>query len=135
MHDSARRIGDFGALLRVTRTAQSAQDPHAEQDPHDAKRRLVADFCRLFGPQPRRALESERAIELPAWLSPRLSQTLEALLAGDSEKQIAQKLSISPHTVHVYVKQLYKNFNVSSRGELLARFITRRRTECAPIAQ
>ncbi len=58
-------------------------------------------------------------------LSPRLSQTLDALLAGESEKQIARKLSISQNTVHVYVKALYKGFGVSSRGELLARFIPR----------
>ena len=56
-------------------------------------------------------------------LSPRLRQTLERLLAGDSEKQIARHLGLSPHTVHVYVKALYRGFGVSSRGELLARFV------------
>jgi DNA-binding CsgD family transcriptional regulator len=52
-----------------------------------------------------------------------MRQTLEALVAGDSEKQIALKLRVSPHTVHVYVKQLYKRFGANSRGELLARFV------------
>jgi DNA-binding CsgD family transcriptional regulator len=56
-------------------------------------------------------------------LAPRLRQTLELLVAGDSERQVALKLKISQHTVHVYVKQLYKRFGVNSRGELLARFI------------
>ena len=48
---------------------------------------------------------------------------LEALTQGDSEKQIAAKLNVSPHTVHVHVKKLYKRLNVSSRGELVARFV------------
>ena len=52
-----------------------------------------------------------------------MRQTLGHLLTGDSEKQIAAKLEISQHTVHVYVKQLYKRFNANSRGELLAKFI------------
>ena len=58
-------------------------------------------------------------------LAPRLEQTLSHLLRGDSEKQIAAKLNLSRHTVHVYVKSLYRHYNVSSRGELLARWVRR----------
>lgn len=54
-------------------------------------------------------------------LPPRLSQTLNELLAGSSEKQIAMKLQLSQHTIHNYVKALHQRFGVSSRGELLAR--------------
>ena len=54
-------------------------------------------------------------------LSPRLSQTLERLMAGDSEKQVAYNLGLSRHTVHGYIKTIYRHFDVSSRGELLAR--------------
>jgi DNA-binding CsgD family transcriptional regulator len=54
-------------------------------------------------------------------LPPRLQQTLEALATGNSEKQIAAKLKLSQHTIHNYVKALHQRFNVSSRGELLAR--------------
>ncbi|QOV91962.1 helix-turn-helix transcriptional regulator [Humisphaera borealis] len=54
-------------------------------------------------------------------LPPRLQQTLEELLAGSSEKQIAQKLELSRHTIHNYVKALHQRFEVSSRGELLAK--------------
>lgn len=62
---------------------------------------------------------------LLAGLSPRVRQTLDRLLEGDSEKQIAAKLGVSRHTVHVYIKNLYRHFSVNSRGELLARFVRR----------
>ena len=54
-------------------------------------------------------------------LPPRLAQTLEELLVGSSEKQIAMKLDLSRHTIHNYVKALHQRFGVSSRGELLAK--------------
>jgi hypothetical protein len=45
----------------------------------------------------------------PGWsnLPPRWRQTLDCLLAGDSEKQVAQRLGISPLTIHEYIKGLY----------------------------
>lgn len=54
-------------------------------------------------------------------LPPRLQETLRHLLNGDSEKQVAIKMQLSRHTVHVYVKALYKRFDVNSRAELLSR--------------
>jgi len=56
-------------------------------------------------------------------LPPRLQPVLSQLLQGDGEKQIAVKLGLSRHTVHEYVKTIYKRLGVSSRGELLARFV------------
>jgi DNA-binding CsgD family transcriptional regulator len=54
-------------------------------------------------------------------LPPRLRRTLACLLDGDSEKQVAVRLAVSRHTVHQYVKELYRHFDVTSRGELHAR--------------
>ncbi len=54
-------------------------------------------------------------------LPPRLAQTLAALQAGCSEKEVSARLGISPHTVHDYVKALHHRLGVTSRGELLAR--------------
>jgi DNA-binding CsgD family transcriptional regulator len=54
-------------------------------------------------------------------LPPRLSQTLTELLSGKSEKEIAARLELSRHTIHNYVKALHQRFEVSSRGELLAK--------------
>jgi DNA-binding CsgD family transcriptional regulator len=56
-------------------------------------------------------------------LSPRLRQTLDRLLKGKREKQVADELGLSPGTVHGYVHALYRRFRVSSRAELSARFL------------
>ena len=56
-------------------------------------------------------------------LQPRLKKVMKLLLEGDSEKQVAFKLGLSPHTVHEYVKNLYSELEVNSRGELLAQFV------------
>lgn len=53
----------------------------------------------------------------------RYRPVLRYLLAGDAEKQVAYKLRLSPHTVHEYVKALYRAFRVNSRSELLAQFV------------
>ncbi|HTL29162.1 MAG TPA: helix-turn-helix transcriptional regulator [Tepidisphaeraceae bacterium] len=60
---------------------------------------------------------------LGAYLPPRLLQILRRLLSGMSEKQIAKELKLTPYTVHDHVKRLYRQMGVTSRGELLARFI------------
>ena len=61
----------------------------------------------------------------PADLTPRLRRTLDCLLEGDGEKQVAARLGVSTLTVHDYVKGLYRHFGVASRPELLAYFLRR----------
>jgi DNA-binding CsgD family transcriptional regulator len=60
-------------------------------------------------------------------LAPRLSgrawETLEYLLAGDSEKQVALALGLSTHTVHSYIRKVYEAFGVATRAELIVRFV------------
>jgi DNA-binding CsgD family transcriptional regulator len=111
-------------MVRVVRSASPA---HGSTDAIQHRRQLVADLCRLLGQRITGASNGFNGHPLlPAplpTLSPRMKQTLQRLLAGDSEKQIAARLGLSRHTVHVYVKALYKGFAVSSRGELLARFV------------
>jgi DNA-binding NarL/FixJ family response regulator len=63
----------------------------------------------------------------PDALSPRLRQTLACLLRGDSEKQLAARLGLSPATIHQYVTALYRHFGVTSRAQLLALMIKRMR--------
>ena len=54
-------------------------------------------------------------------LPPRLTQTLEGLLGGNSEKQIAYQLGLSTHTIHNYIRALHRRYDVTSRAELLAK--------------
>ena len=110
---SSSRLGNAKAMVRVIGSAP------ARADSVQTRRKMVADWCRLLGdtvkPRP----------DETAGLSPRHLHTLQYLLSGDSEKEIAARLGVSPHTVHVYVKGLYRHFNVASRGELTARFVRR----------
>ncbi len=56
----------------------------------------------------------------PGNLTPRERQVLEGLYSGMTEKQVSDRLGVSPHTVHRFVKQLYMKFAVHSRAQLLA---------------
>ena len=69
------------------------------------------------------AEEATQRLTRASALAPRLRQTLEYLLAGHTERQVALKMSLSVHTVHDYVKALYVHFGVSSRGELISRWM------------
>jgi DNA-binding CsgD family transcriptional regulator len=61
-------------------------------------------------------------------LSPRLRQTLDLILSGRSEKQIAEECGLAKSTVNEYVAALYRRYGVSSRAELMAPFLRWRAT-------
>jgi DNA-binding CsgD family transcriptional regulator len=61
----------------------------------------------------------------PGDLAPRVREVLKCLLQGDGDKQIATRLGISPYTVNVHTKVIYRHFGVRSRAELLARWLRR----------
>ena len=116
------RIGDFAAIARVV-----GKLPVEGEDQAKRRRRMVAEFCKLIGAElggiDGNGNRAAKSLSAGLGLSPRVRQTLDGLLVGDQEKEIAARMGVSKHTVHVYVKQLYRKFNVSSRGELLARFV------------
>ena len=53
----------------------------------------------------------------------RQSRQVSGGFGRSGEKQVAIRLELSKHTVHDYVKLIYREFEVRSRGELLARFV------------
>jgi DNA-binding CsgD family transcriptional regulator len=57
-------------------------------------------------------------------LSARERQVLIFLLGGDSRRQIAHRLGLSEHTITDYIKNIYRQLRVNSRGELLSLFIS-----------
>ena len=84
-------------------------------------------LCRLLLLELQRMIKKSRlSMEcyLSTPLSPRESQTARLLLQGYTEKQIARQLYLSPHTVHSYIKAVYRLFGVSSRAEFSALFIS-----------
>jgi DNA-binding CsgD family transcriptional regulator len=84
---------------------------------------MVSLMLRAVAPFADRAM-AERAMAGPHEdLSPREREVLLMLLGGDSEKQVAAGLSRSINTVHTFVRQIYRRYNVSSRGELMAQFV------------
>jgi DNA-binding NarL/FixJ family response regulator len=54
-------------------------------------------------------------------LSPRECGIVRAVFDGDSEKTTAERLGLSPHTVHTYLWRIYRKLQVQSREELLVR--------------
>jgi DNA-binding CsgD family transcriptional regulator len=61
-----------------------------------------------------------KRVKVPPGLRPRERETLQLLLQGMSEKEAADRMAVSPHTLHQYVKTLYRAYGVSSRAQLLA---------------
>lgn len=109
---------------------QAGKDPPSNSDSQAHKRAAIASFCKAIGeqiavpnsahpPRDQSAMVDEAVRKLP----PRVQETLGRLLAGDSEKEIGVHMGVSRNTIHVYVKLLYRHFDVNSRGELLARFV------------
>jgi len=65
------------------------------------------------------------SIEESTTLSPRLHETLRYVLEGYSNTEIARAMSLSPHTIKDYIKDIFYHFMVSSRHELMAKFLKR----------
>lgn len=56
----------------------------------------------------------------PEPLSPRERQLLKLVDEGLTYKQISERLSVSTHTVHSHIKNIYDALHAKSRGEALA---------------
>ena len=61
----------------------------------------------------------------PSDLTPRVREALACMLEGDSDKQIASRLGLSTNTVNQYAKMIHRHFGVTSRRQLLARWLRR----------
>ncbi len=90
-------------------------------------RLLHHEVGRLIGP-------TLATIEEPGihHLPPRQQQALNGLARGLSEKQLAALMGISLGTLHQYVTQLFKYFEVSGRAELMAKYLGRNRLPPPP---
>jgi DNA-binding CsgD family transcriptional regulator len=112
---SMRSTGTIGKIYGLCLNRSWGERPFDEED-RELIRLFHEESVWLMAPSPIKAITA--AIQ---GLSPRERQTLESMLTGASEKEIAAGLGISPHTVHHYIKSLYRRFGVQSRPELMAR--------------
>ena len=109
------------ACLCISRTGRPSE-------PFLARERILLDLAHVemsWIYQPDRYPSAD---EVPT-LSPRQQQTLQYLLSGHSEKEIAEIMLLSRNTVHHHVKALHRHFGVSSRSELLAKWVRSGRPE------
>ena len=70
---------------------------------------------RLTVKKPRGPFEQNRAALQSLGISGRELEVLEALAAGQSNKQIARTLDISPNTVKTHIAHLYTKLQVNGR--------------------
>jgi DNA-binding NarL/FixJ family response regulator len=56
-------------------------------------------------------------------LSQREQEVLDGLAKGLINKEIGDKLGISPETVHTYIRRIYEKLQVRSRAEAVAKFL------------
>lgn len=68
----------------------------------------------------RQYLLSHGLLVAHAPLTPAEREVLQGLLAGQTEKEIARLQNRGTHTVHEYVKTLYRKFGVKNRASLMA---------------
>ena len=59
-------------------------------------------------------------------LSDRECQVLDFLSRGHPEKEIAEKMNISRHTVHTYIRRIYEKLQVHSQAQAVDRYSKRR---------
>lgn len=57
-------------------------------------------------------------------LTPTERRTLQSLLAGATEKQIAEQLGLTPGSVHQYATAIYRKFGVHGRTRLMALWLS-----------
>jgi two-component system NarL family response regulator len=58
-----------------------------------------------------------KTVRTPSALTSREREVLQGVAAGLSERKLAEKLSVSPHTVHTHIKKIYRKLQVGSRAE------------------
>ena len=76
-----------------------------------------------FGPLAWRMAVSYGLLETQLKLTKRERETLIHLLSDLSEKEIAAEMGVTANTVHQYVVKTYQKLGISSRPELMSRWM------------
>ncbi len=116
---AALRAGASGYLLKRSspeELLEAIADMHQGGAPMSSSvaRRVV----KFFGQEPPPQAEAEAV-----GLSSREREILDLLVEGRANKEIADRLDVSVHTVRMFIRRIYKKMHVHSRGEAVARFL------------
>lgn len=113
------RAGAVGYLLKKTSPAKLLE---AIQDARDGGAPMSSEIAR-------KVLQSFHPLaghKMPASLSAREQEFLEALVEGHSYKAIAEKLFVSVHTVRFHLHNIYAKLHVNSGSEAIAKAMRNR---------
>lgn len=77
--------------------------------------------ARLFRTRPPRSFEPNAAAKAALGISEREFEVLGLLAAGRSNKEIAQKLAVSPNTIKTHVARLLEKLEAARRTEAILR--------------
>lgn len=110
---------EFPGLLPTDATAQQI----------DAALRAVAAGLTVRGPSPRNRTFGPLTDEPYPLLTPREIEVLAALSDGLSNKAVARRLAISPHTVKFHIESLFRKLGAGSRAEVVAKGLKRQIVE------
>ena len=87
----------------------------------DYSRQLLAEFPDAAFTSPSRAPSGLRQVESDPPLSPREREVLELIVAGLSNKEMAQQLFLSPSTIKVHTRNIYRKLDVHNRLQAAAK--------------
>ena len=119
---AALRAGACGYLLKTADNAELTQAIERAV-------RGVSSFSAEMAGKLATAFRHEAAVAAPpppdplALLSPREREIAELIARGDSNKQIARALGLSPRTVEMHRARLMKKFAAATSGELVHRLL------------
>lgn len=120
-HDRAMRLGGARAVAALLPQAELVTLPGDAHLPWhgdgDSVLRAVAPFLGIEGPAPRPTTPGAGA---PAALSAREREVLGLVATGLSDAQIAERLVISPHTVHRHMANILAKLGQPTRAAAAA---------------
>ncbi len=127
--DAVLTDGAADAILPVAAVAVGAVGgefagwlpPDAGAAQVDAALRAVAAGLTVRAPPPQIRHFDSLPEEPPVLLSPREIEVLGALGNGMTNKEVARRLGISPHTVKFHIESLFRKLGAASRAEAVAK--------------
>jgi len=115
-----------GATGYILKTATPLQIIAALEEIKDGGSPMSPAIARMVIREFQEPKADDDLLEILSPLSKREMQILELLYQGLNFMQIAEKLFISPHTVHAHIKKIYAKLHVNSRSQAIYEAVKQR---------